>query len=89
MTVIPNRDDMLLDLIHDALKKWKMAEQKVAGHKPGLLEYRNRIRAQALRSIYLELLREARKRKLSLTSEQLLQRILYPAPDLGPGSQAR
>jgi hypothetical protein len=82
-TGIPKRDDMLLDLIHDALKRWKAAELDARRNKAYLLEYRNRIRAEALRNIYLELLREARRRRLSLTDQQLLDRILYPVSDRG------
>lgn len=70
-------DAMLLKMIHEALKKWKNAEGFALAEQTDVLVVRNKIRAAALRNIYIELLREARKRDLSLTTEQLLDRILY------------
>lgn len=70
----------LLDLIHEALLGWKAAEMRAEARGTAFfLRRRNRIRAESLKGIYLEMLKEARARNLSLSSEQLLSRILYPS----------
>lgn len=70
-------NEVILDMIHTALQKWKKAEYMTLDDDVYILKNRNRIRAEALKSIYLELLKEAKKRDISLSSEQLLDRILY------------
>ncbi len=72
------KDDNLLELLHKALIQWKAAE--VRAEKVGevyVLKNRNQLRAAALQKIYVELHKEARKRALSLSTEQLLARIIY------------
>lgn len=72
------QQEQLLDLIHEALLGWKAAEMRAEARGSAIfLRQRNRIRAESLKGIYLEMLKEARTRKLSLSSEQLLARILY------------
>lgn len=70
-------NEVILDMIHTALQKWKKAEYMTLDDDVYILKNRSRIRAEALKSIYLELLKEAKKRDISLSSEQLLDRILY------------
>lgn len=70
-------NEVILDMIHTALQKWKKAEYMTLDDDVYILKNRNRIRAETLKSIYLELLKEAKKRDISLSSEQLLDRILY------------
>lgn len=70
-------NEVILDMIHTALQKWKKAEYMTLDDDVYILKNRNRIRAEALKSIYLELLKEAKKRDISLSNEQLLDRILY------------
>ncbi len=76
---LQGENDVLLELIHRALIQWKRAEKDYL--RQGdiyMLKSRNTMSAQMLREIYISLLKEARKRELVLTEEQLLDRILYP-----------
>lgn len=63
-----DENDVFLDVVHTALVLWKRAE---ASHW-------DRERVRWLKSIYVSLLKEARKRSVSLNGRQLLERILYP-----------
>jgi hypothetical protein len=70
--------DILLECIHKALENWNKAryadERRRIGNTAAE-QYKNRI--QCLETIYRVLLREARMRKLSLSTRQLMDRILY------------
>ena len=75
------KDRLLLEYVQKALKKWKWAEVNCRSYSDTcMLKNRNRIRAEALKGIYISLILEARKRELALTTKQLLDCILYPSP---------
>jgi hypothetical protein len=76
-----SKNEMLLDLIDRALKKWKQAESYCQTQKnTPIVRDRSRMRATMLKIVYVTLLTEARKQNLSLTPKQLIERILYPNP---------
>jgi hypothetical protein len=65
---IEDENDVLLEIIHKALIQWKIAESYSLKRKD----------ACWIKSVYISLLREARRRRLALNGRQLLERILYP-----------
>lgn len=77
-------DYFLLECIQAAYRSWKKAEIAVNQDEElnVVLRDRNRKRAECMKTIYRTLLLEAREKGLSLTTEQLLNRILYPCPNL-------
>jgi hypothetical protein len=81
-SVAEHDNEVLLELVQKAYKKWKWAELNYK-RQDGVyvLKNRNKIRAESLRDIYITLLLEARKRDVSMTPKQLFNFILYPSPE--------
>ncbi|MCM8899881.1 hypothetical protein KVG29_01410 [Caldicoprobacter algeriensis] len=63
-----DENDVLLELVHRALILWKKAEDSHLDHE----------KVRWLKSIYVYLLKEARRKSVTLNGRQLLERILYP-----------
>lgn len=79
LSCLQGENDVLLELIHRVLIQWKKAEKNyIRQGDIYILKNPNTMRTRMLREIYISLLKEARKRRLVLTEEQLLHRILYP-----------
>lgn len=63
-----DENDVFLELVHAALMLWRRAETY----------HWDCEKVRWLRSVYVCLLKEARRRSVSLNGRQLLERILYP-----------
>ncbi len=74
----PCDERKLLEMIQKSLDNLKKAEKQLETYKniPSL-RGRYLTRVNVLKKIYIELLFEAKKRKISLDREQLLKRILF------------
>ena len=70
-------DKELLQHVQRALKQWKWVE---SCYRDKDLDKDEIFIVEALKKNYLLLLMEVRKRNLSLTSEQLLDAIIFPSP---------
>ena len=74
-------DGKLLELLQGAFRDWKRMENicmeydRIHVRQNGILYH-----VDLLKDTYLSLLKEARKRNLSLTSQELLSTILYTEP---------
>jgi len=72
-------NDRLLELTQKALENWKRAERAYEQNRNiPFLRVRNRHRMESAKRIYCTLLKEVKRRGLSLSSRQLLERILLP-----------
>ncbi len=63
-----DENDVFLELVHTALMLWKRAEASQWDCE----------KVRWLKGVYVYLLKEARRRSVSLNGRQLLERILYP-----------
>ncbi|HZJ83057.1 MAG TPA: hypothetical protein VFD57_04515 [Clostridia bacterium] len=71
-------DRRLLELLNQAFQDWKRMEKLYKGQDKVYVRQNDKgYNGETLKSTYLSLLREARKRDIFLTSEELFNTIIY------------
>lgn len=63
-----DKNDVFLELVHRALMLWRKAEDSHLDSE----------KVRWLKSVYICLLKEAKRKSIALNGRQLLERILYP-----------
>ncbi len=78
-----NLDDRkLLELIQETVREWQNAERNYLSQDDSHpLREQNYLRVQVLKELYQSLIREAKKRELTLSSEQLINQIISTHQD--------
>lgn len=72
----------LLSLINKALREWQIAEELVSDEGVYTRISSQRLKAEKLKQAYIDLLKEAKKRNLSLTTGQMIERIMDSDNDI-------
>ena len=75
-------NEKLLDLIQATVREWQSAEEGFLDQCDAYtIGDRDYLRAEELKELYQSLIREAKRRNLALSKEQLISQVIYTHSD--------